>query len=191
MARQLLLLGAMKATDLLTGQHHTVARLFKALETAETRADKRALFQELASTLAAHDAIERQIFYPACQDAMGLSDELGEALVEHGVVEFCLYQANEALGKADFSFKCKVLKEVVEHHVKEEEDEFFPKAEKSARRGQPGSARRRNVGGLRGRTRRRLPRAPVRKPTSSHGRRAPASTDGPTGTGNGRARPTA
>ena len=119
----------MKATDLLIKQHHAVARLFKAIEVAETPADKKTLFLELASNLAAHDGIEREIFYPACQDAMGLDDELGEALVEHGVIEFCLYQANEALGKPDFDFKCKVLKELVEHHVKEEEDEFFPKTE--------------------------------------------------------------
>ena len=119
----------MKATDLLIKQHRTVARLFKAIETAKTDADKKTLFVELASNLAAHDAIERQIFYPACQDAMGLSDDLGEALVEHGVIEFCLYQANEAVGKPDFDFKCKVLAELVEHHVKEEEDEFFPKTQ--------------------------------------------------------------
>jgi hypothetical protein len=119
----------MKATDLLIKQHRTVARLFKAIETAKTDADKKTLFVELASNLTAHDGIEREIFYPACQDAMGFSDDLGEALVEHGVIEFCLYQANEALGKPDFDFKCKVLAELVEHHVKEEEDEFFPKTQ--------------------------------------------------------------
>lgn len=119
----------MKATDLLIKQHHVVARLFKAIEAAGSSADKRTLFVELASNLTAHDGIEREIFYPACQDAMGLNDDLGEALVEHGVIEFCLYQANEALGKPDFDFKCKVLKELVEHHVKEEEGEFFPKTE--------------------------------------------------------------
>ncbi len=121
----------MKATELLTKQHQTVARLFKGIESAHSDADKKTLFLELASNLAAHDAIERQIFYPACQDAMGLNDDLGEALVEHGVIEFSLYQANEAIGKPDFGFKCKVLQEMVEHHVEEEQDEFFPKAEKA------------------------------------------------------------
>src|SRR5687768_7243340 len=121
----------MKATALLTKQHHTVARLFKAIEAAQADDDKETLFKELASNLVAHDGIERQIFYPACKDAMGLNEDLGEALVEHGVIEFLLYQANEALGTYDFAFKCKVLREMVEHHVQEEQEEFFPKAEKA------------------------------------------------------------
>jgi hemerythrin-like domain-containing protein len=121
----------MKATQLLKNQHDEVARLFKAIESTEDEADKKAFFLDLASNLVGHDGIEREIFYPACEEAMGLSDDLGEALVEHGVIEFSLYQANEAIGKPDFDFKCKVLKEMVEHHVEEEEKEFFPKAEKA------------------------------------------------------------
>lgn len=121
----------MKATALLKKQHQEVARLFKAIEAATDAGDKKALFLELAANLVGHDGIERQIFYPACEEAMGLNDDLGEALVEHGVIEFSLYQANEALGKDDFDFKVKVLKEMVEHHVEEEEEEFFPKVEKA------------------------------------------------------------
>ena len=120
----------MNAIELLEDQHHEMSRLFKALATAE-RADKPGLFRKLAATLCAHDAIERQVFYPACEEVMGLSPDLGEALVEHGVIEFCLYQANEAVGELDFDFKCKVLEEMVEHHVQEEEDEFFPAARKA------------------------------------------------------------
>lgn len=121
----------MKATDLLKQQHQEVSRLFKAIEDTEDEADKKAYFLELASNLVGHDGIEREIFYPACEEAMGLNDQLGEALVEHGIIEFALYQANEALGKEDFDFKVTVLKELVEHHVKEEEEEFFPQVQKA------------------------------------------------------------
>lgn len=124
-------LATMKATDLLKRQHQEVSRLFKAIESAKGKAEKRQLFAELASNLVAHDGIERDIFYPACEETMGLNDDLGEALVEHGVIEFSLYQCNEALGEDDFDFKCKVLSELVEHHVEEEEKEFFPKVEKA------------------------------------------------------------
>lgn len=119
------------ATRLLTKQHDEVDSLFERIEGASTRAAKVKLFEELAHNLVAHDAIEREIFYPACERAMGMTDLLGEALAEHGVVEFCLYQAEQAEKSADFSFKCQVLKEVVSHHVKEEEHDFFPKVEKA------------------------------------------------------------
>ena len=62
---------------------------------------------------------------------MGITDLLGEALAEHDVVEFCLYLADEACGKDDFDYKLTVLKEIVEHHVGEEEKEFFPRVEKA------------------------------------------------------------
>jgi hypothetical protein len=120
----------MKATELLKNQHREVSRLFKAIEAAEEKAEKRQLFMEVASKLVAHDGIERDIFYPACEEAMGMNDLLGEALVEHGMIEFAIYQATEALEAEDFDFKCKVLSEMVEHHVEEEEKEFLPRAEK-------------------------------------------------------------
>lgn len=121
----------MKATELLTRQHREVSRLFKAIEAADDDTEKQQLFNELASNLVAHDGIERDIFYPACEDAMGMTDLLGEALVEHGTIEFGLYQSTEALGKDDFDFKCKVLSELVEHHVEEEEKDLFPAVEKA------------------------------------------------------------
>lgn len=121
----------MKATELLKQQHREVSRLFQAIEDTEDRAEKKSYFLQLASNLVAHDGIERKIFYPACEDALGLDDLLGEALVEHGVIEFSLYQANQAIGEDDFDYKVTVLKELVEHHVEEEEKEFFPKVEKA------------------------------------------------------------
>jgi hypothetical protein len=121
----------MNAIKLLEQQHEDVKDLFKSLEEADGEADQKELFEELAASLVAHDAIERKIFYPACEAAMGMTDLLGEALVEHGVIEFMLYEADQAQGKKDFKFKCTVLEEAVEHHVKEEEDEFFPKAEEA------------------------------------------------------------
>lgn len=123
--------GRQTATKLLSAQHDEVNALFQRLEAASTRAAKVKLFEELAHKLVAHDAIEREIFYPACERALGMTDLLGESLVEHGVVEFCLYQAEQAEKSSDFAFKCQVLKEVVTHHVKEEESDFFPKVEKA------------------------------------------------------------
>ncbi len=121
---------ALSATKLLVKQHDVVKALFKQIEQAPTHAEKLRLFEEMAQNLVAHDAIEREIFYPACQKAMGMTKQLGEALVEHGVIEFCVYEADQAK-KEDFAFKCQVLSEMVLHHVKEEEGEFFPRVERA------------------------------------------------------------
>lgn len=122
---------SISAIDLLKAQHEEVKALFKRIEKTSARSAKTKLFDQLAANLAAHDAIEREIFYPACEKAMGMTDLLGEALVEHGVVEFSLFQADRARKDKDFSFKCQVLSEIVEHHVEEEEKEFFPKVQKA------------------------------------------------------------
>ena len=121
----------MKATDLLKQQHEEVKELFEKVESASRSATKRQLFAELAANLVAHDGIERELFYPACEEEMGMTDLLGEALVEHGLVEFSLYQADEAQGEDDFDYKLKVLKEALEHHIEEEEQELFPKVNRA------------------------------------------------------------
>lgn len=119
------------AIDLLERQHREVKALFKAIEEAKARPAKTKLFEQLAANLVAHDAIEREIFYPACERKLGMNELLGESLVEHGVVEFCLYQAERATKRDDFPFKCQVLSEMVLHHVKEEERELFPEVKRA------------------------------------------------------------
>lgn len=122
----------MKATELLKSQHRSVKDLFEHFEEA-SQSDKAGIFEEIASALVGHDAIEREIFYPACEKALKEKDEdiLGESLVEHEVVEFCLFRCDDHRNHDDIDKYVTVLKEVVEHHVEEEEKELFPKAERA------------------------------------------------------------
>lgn len=121
----------MKATELLMKQHRLVEDLFEQFEEAEG-AERNGIFEKLAANLVAHDAIEREIFYPACDEALGKEDDvLGESLVEHGVVEFCLFRADKNQDSDDFEKYVDVLKEMVEHHVKEEEKELIPKVKRA------------------------------------------------------------
>lgn len=59
----------MKATELLEAQHREVEKLLKKIEKADDPKDQRAFFEELAMNLVAHDAIEREPFYPAGEAA--------------------------------------------------------------------------------------------------------------------------
>jgi hypothetical protein len=118
----------MNAIDLLEMQHREVEELFTKIEAAEGP-EQRKLFLELADNLAAHAAIEEQIFYPqVLVDAT--EDDLREAVEEHLSIKRVLADLLEmGIGDERFDAAIKVLKEQVEHHVQEEEDEMLPKVE--------------------------------------------------------------
>ena len=117
----------MKATALLENQHRKVEALFKKLENG--RSDPVATLEELANSLAAHMAIEQEIFYPKVKELD--SDVINESYEEHAVAELALKRllmtdpAEEA-----FMARVTTLKELIEHHVQEEEEELFPTVEK-------------------------------------------------------------
>jgi iron-sulfur cluster repair protein YtfE (RIC family) len=118
----------MKATDLLKKQHNKVKAIFSKLEKGS--GDATALLEELASDLAGHMIIEQEIFYPA---ALAAKESLVlEGFEEHAAAEDALKRLLKT-PPDDVTFKAKVtvLKELIEHHVEEEEGELFPAAEKS------------------------------------------------------------
>lgn len=113
----------MKATDLLEEQHRAVEALFAKIEAGEPEALK-----DLASALAAHMVIEHEFFYPAARDVD--LDAVFEAFEEHSIAEVALKRALSTDPEEDvFDARVKVLKELIAHHVEEEEDELFPAVE--------------------------------------------------------------
>jgi len=130
---------ARDAIALLKADHKTVSGLFKEYEKAEDAARKAELAEEICNELTIHAAIEEDIFYPQARDALSDDNDgislLDEAEVEHGSLKVLIAEIEDALesarmdGKTDA--KVTVLKEYVEHHVKEEEKQLFPKLRKS------------------------------------------------------------
>jgi iron-sulfur cluster repair protein YtfE (RIC family) len=119
--------GTVEATKLLIKQHRKVQSLFRKL--ARKNGDAEALLTELANDLAAHMAIEQDLFYPAVQQ---IDDKLVlESYEEHALAEVALKRLL-ATNPDDDAFLARVtaLKELIEHHVKEEEEDLFPKVEK-------------------------------------------------------------
>lgn len=117
----------MKATTLLEQQHKKVKTLFKKLENG--RAEPGPLLTELANDLIAHMAIEHEIFYPAVEAIA--HDLVAESFEEHALAEIALKRLLST-DPQDESFAARVVaaKELIEHHVEEEEEELFPKVEK-------------------------------------------------------------
>src|SRR5688572_27911456 len=115
----------MKATSLLESQHRRIEGLLKQLESGV--ADHAALLDELANHLAAHMAIEQDIFYPAIKRVN--DDLVNESYEEHALAEVALKRLL-ATAPEDDEFRARViaLKDLLQHHLQEEEEEQFPAA---------------------------------------------------------------
>jgi hemerythrin superfamily protein len=123
------------AIDVLTSDHDAVDELFKKFDELGERAhkSKQEVVADICRELTIHAAIEEEIFYPRVRAAgKELKNEVLEGVEEHkhikeGVAELETMSAEDET----FDAKVKVLKEQVEHHVKEEEDEMFPEVRKA------------------------------------------------------------
>src|SRR3954470_16589797 len=126
---------AKDACDLLDADHRNVKKMFKEFEEltksrARSAAQKKLdLVERICMELTAHTQIEEEIFYPALREAIKDTDLLDEAEVEHQSAKDLIAQIEQA-GEPDdmFDAKVKVLGEYIDHHVKEEKGEMFPKA---------------------------------------------------------------
>jgi hemerythrin superfamily protein len=131
---------AKDACDLLDADHKKVQKMFKEYEEltgsrARSAAQKKMdLARQICMELTVHTQIEEEIFYPACREAMKDTDILDEATVEHQSAKDLIAQIEQGDPSDEmFDAKVKVLGEYVNHHVKEEKNELFPKA-RSARK---------------------------------------------------------
>ena len=122
----------MDAFTLLKNDHAEVSAKFKQLEaTGEEDADTRQqLFNEIKQALDVHAHIEETIFYPALKQEAATREITLEALDEHQEIKDLLKQLTGTPPQGNaFDNLCGDLKRAVEHHVKEEEGEMFPKAQ--------------------------------------------------------------
>lgn len=115
------------ATALLKTQHRKVEGILKKLESGRSEAGP--LLEELARDLPAHMQIEQDLFYPAVREID--EDLVLESFEEHSVAEIALKRLLATPGD-DPTFKAKAttLKELIMHHVEEEEGDLFPKVDK-------------------------------------------------------------
>jgi hemerythrin superfamily protein len=120
----------MNAIELLESQHREVEDLFSQIEGTRDSDEKDRLFIELADRLAIHTSIEEHNFYPAVK-AQQTEEILLESLEEHlGVKRVLSDLLDTETDDETFGAKLKVLKDLVSHHVEEEEGTLFPKVAK-------------------------------------------------------------
>ena len=122
---------ATDAVELLTKQHREVEAMFEQFENMTDRAkvSKKKLADQICNALIMHTTIEEEVFYPATREASEETEDMvDEAVVEHASAKDLIAQIQEMDPGDDlYDAKVKVLGEMVQHHVDEEEEEMFPK----------------------------------------------------------------
>ena len=126
----------MNAIDLLKADHERVKALLNQLsETTERAVKKRTdLLAKLEMEVTLHTRLEEEILYPAFKKAGGKDEEkmYYEAKEEHRTVDSLVIPDLKETdpGTPEFAGRAKVVKELLEHHIDEEESEMFPLAKK-------------------------------------------------------------
>ena len=117
---------------MLRADHKKVSGLFEKYESARSAARKKSIVAEICTELRVHTQIEEEIFYPAVKAALKDHELVPEASVEHASVKDLIAQVEgqEPDGEM-FDARIKVMSEFVKHHVKEEQNEMFPKAKQT------------------------------------------------------------
>lgn len=120
---------------MLKADHATVKRLLRELNDTTERATKQRerLCNEIEREVKIHAQLEEELFYPtfkaAAEKKRADDDLFYEANEEHHLVDMVLPALKAANPKSkEFSAKAKVLKELIEHHIKEEEGQMFAQA---------------------------------------------------------------
>lgn len=121
-----------RATSLLRADHKRVSNLFSEYEKALSLPKKRELVAQICTELTVHAQVEEEIFYPAFKRALKDKELVPEATVEHATLKDLIAQLEGVKPQGEmFDAKVRVLSEYVAHHVKEEQNEIFPRAETS------------------------------------------------------------
>ena len=124
------------AIELLKADHESVKALFEQFEKLKDQDDtddqKAELVQRICAELTVHASIEEEIFYPALRGSIDDEELIDEAEVEHASAKDLIAQLQAASpGDDQYDAKVKVLGELIDHHVEEEEEDMFPEARKA------------------------------------------------------------
>jgi hemerythrin superfamily protein len=123
------------AIVILKQDHAKVKKLFKEYEALSKKNDiegKMAIANEICLELTVHAEAEEEVFYSVAKSATHEDDLLNEANVEHDTAKDLIAQIQDMQPDDPmYDAKVKVLGEYINHHVKEEETEMFPKVRKA------------------------------------------------------------
>jgi len=110
-------------------EHKQVKKVFRDFRAAKDSASQGRLVRQMIELLTVHTYLENEIMYPEVRKALpAVEDDVLESYEEHHVADvLCLELWSMDAADEHFVAKATVLIENVEHHIEEEEQEWFPK----------------------------------------------------------------
>ncbi|HYN65401.1 MAG TPA: hemerythrin domain-containing protein [Ornithinibacter sp.] len=127
------------AIVMLKEDHKEVRALFREFQKASTTpARKGKLVEKIIELLTVHTYIENEVMYPQVRALLpDLEDDVLESYEEHHVADLLVMELVPMTWKDErFVAKATVLIENVDHHIDEEEQDWFPKVREGLTRTQ-------------------------------------------------------
>ncbi|HEX4924025.1 MAG TPA: hemerythrin domain-containing protein [Bdellovibrionales bacterium] len=119
--------------ELILDDHKQLKELIAVLKDSEKDlSERRAAFEKFAPLLVTHAQPEELVLYTKMKDDEELREHGFEGEVEHQLADQLLMEAGETEDDDLWSARVKVLAELVEHHIDEEEKELLPEFKKHA-----------------------------------------------------------
>ena len=129
--------------NLILEDHKPLKELIKVMKDSDKSTEERfAAFEEFAPTLIAHAKPEEEVLYVFMKKNEELREEGFEGDVEHQLADQLVEEIKRTQDEDLKGARIKVLAELVEHHIEEEEEELLPdfkENSESAERAQLGN----------------------------------------------------
>jgi hemerythrin-like domain-containing protein len=120
--------------EMIEKDHEEVKEIIEKIEESSSGAVKsrEKMFMQLKEELLPHMKAEEKTLYPALKEQKESRMQALEALEEHHVAEL-VFKELESMPKSEDTWmaKLKVFKELLEHHIEEEEDQVFKMAQET------------------------------------------------------------
>jgi len=118
---------------LILEDHKPLKKLIKKLKDWESElVERKQAFEEFSLLLTTHANAEKEALYKVLERNEDLAKEGYEGEVEHSLAVQTLEAAMDDETEETWSAKVKVLAELVEHHIEEEESEMLPEFRKQS-----------------------------------------------------------
>lgn len=112
----------------LSAEHRVVDGMLERLELGDDGGDRRGLVEEVTRELLAHAEAEERTVYAVLEEYGALAADIDEAFGEHGDIEHLVLALDADAADDVFKQQVTALREVVRHHVRQEEEDILQRA---------------------------------------------------------------